>query len=84
MTNWKREARYLVEEKGQKVLELVYATDPRMRVDTMCRHVEILRRMLEQHGGGLVGISTESFEESDYRRLVEAGLSLVGALAGDV
>ena len=70
-----KEARYLVEEKGQKVLELVYATDPRMRVDTMCRHVEILRRMLEQHGGGLVGISTESFEESDYRRLVEAGLS---------
>ncbi len=69
-----KEARYLVEEKGQKVLELVYATDPRMRVDTMCRHVEILRRILEQHGGGLVGISTESFEESDYRRLVEAGL----------
>jgi 2-iminoacetate synthase len=68
------EARYLIEEKGQKVLELVYATDPRMRVDTMCRHVEMLRRMLEQHGGGLVGISTEAFEEKDYRRLVEAGL----------
>ncbi|MFZ3263265.1 MAG: radical SAM protein [Terriglobales bacterium] len=69
-----KEARYLVEEKGQKVLELVYATDPRMRVDAMCRHVEILRRVLEQHGGGLVGISTESFAESDYRRLVGAGL----------
>src|ERR1035438_8982703 len=68
------EARYLIEEKGQKVLELVYASDPKMRVDTMCRHVEILHRLLAQHGGGLVGISAESFEEKDYRRLVEAGL----------
>lgn len=69
-----REARYLVEEKGLKVLELVYAADPRMRVDTMCRHVEMLRRVLDQHDGGLVGISAEAFEENDYRRLVSAGL----------
>ena len=69
-----QEAIYLVEQKGQKVLELVYASDPRMRVDSMCRHVELLRLVLERHGGGLVGISAESLEESDYRRLVEAGL----------
>lgn len=68
------EARYLIEAKGERVLELVYATDPRMRVDTMCRHVERLRNLLESHGGGLVGISAESFEESDYRSLVDAGL----------
>ncbi len=69
-----REATYLVEEKGLRVLELVYSTDPRMRVDTMCRHVELLRRILERHGGGLVGISAEALEESEYRRLVNAGL----------
>ncbi len=68
------EARYLIEEKGLKVLELVYATDPKMRIDAMCRHIELLRRLLEQHGGGIVGISAEPFEESDYRRLVNAGL----------
>jgi 2-iminoacetate synthase len=68
------EARYLIEEKGLKVLELVYATDPKVRIDAMCRHVELLRRLLEQHGGGIVGISAEPFEEPDYRRLVNAGL----------
>ncbi len=69
-----KEARYLIEEKGQMVLELVYASDPGVRVDAMCRHVEMLRRLLEQHGGGLVGISSEAFEEKDYRQLVDAGL----------
>ena len=68
------EALYLIEQKGLRVLELVYSTDPRMRVDAMCRHVELLRRRLDEHGGGLVGISAEAFEESDYQRLVDAGL----------
>ena len=69
-----KEAVYLVQEKGLRVLELVYSTDPRIRVDAMCRHVEVVRRVLERHGGGLVGISAEAFDESDYRRLVNAGL----------
>jgi len=69
-----QEALYLIGQKGLRVLELVYATDPRMRVDTLCRHVELLRRLLENHGGGLVGISAEAFDEADYRRLVDAGL----------
>lgn len=70
----KQEALYLIEQKGLRVLELVYSTDPRMRIDTMCRHVELLCRVLENRGGGLVGISSEAFEENDYRRLVNAGL----------
>lgn len=69
-----REALYLIEQKGLRVLDLVYAADPRMRVDAMCRHVELVRRLLHQHGGGLVGMSAEALEESDYRRLVDAGL----------
>jgi 2-iminoacetate synthase len=68
------EATYLVEEKGLRVLELVYSADPQMRVDTMCRHVELLRRVLAPHGGGLVGLSAEALEESEYRRLINAGL----------
>jgi 2-iminoacetate synthase len=71
-----QEARYLVEQKGLRVLELVYATDPRMWVDAMCRHVELLRRLLDSRGGGLVAISAEALEESEYRRLVGAGLSI--------
>lgn len=69
-----KEALYLIKEKGQRVLELVYSTDPQMRVDAMCRHVELVRRLLGNHGGGLVGISAEALDESEYRRLVNAGL----------
>jgi len=71
-----QEALYLVEQKGLRTLELVYATDPRMRVDAMCRHVALLRRLLDSRGGGLVGISAEALDESEYRRLVGAGLSI--------
>ena len=71
-----KEALYLIEEKGLRTLELVYATDPRMRVDSMCRHVEQLRTLLERRGGGLVGISAEALDESEYRRLVDGGLCL--------
>ena len=62
--------------KGHRGLELVYASDPLMRVDAMCRHVELLRRVLDRRGGGLVAISAESLEEKEYRRLVNAGLSI--------
>lgn len=70
-----QEVEYLVKQKGLHVLELVYASDPMMRVDTMCRHVELLKKLLDQHGGGIVGINAEALEEKEYRRLVGAGLS---------
>ena len=69
-----QEALYVIEKKGLRVLELVYSTDPQMRVDAICRHIELLRRLLDNHGGGLVGISAEALEENDYRRLLDAGL----------
>ena len=71
-----QEATFLIEQKGFRTLELVYAADPKVRADVMCRHVELLRRVLESHGGGLVAISAEALEEDEYRRLVSAGLSL--------
>ena len=46
-----QEALYLIAEKGLRVLDLVYSADARMRVDAMCRHVELLRRVLDRHGG---------------------------------
>ena len=69
------EALFLIREKGQRVLELVYSSDPQMRVDTMCRHVELLRGLLDAYGGGIVGLSAEALEEGEYQQLVNAGLS---------
>lgn len=69
-----REAKFLVEQKGFRVIELVYATDPRVRVDAMCRHVELVKELLEKNGGGMVGLNAESFEEADYRRFAAAGV----------
>lgn len=71
------EARYLVEEKGLRALELVYSTDPLNRADAICRHVGVLRSLLEKHGGGLVALNAESFEEDEYRRMRDAGLDCV-------
>jgi len=69
-----KEASFLVEEKGLRVLELVYSADPHMHVDSICRHIEVLQRVLAKHGGGYVGLSAEALDEAEYRRLVDAGL----------
>lgn len=70
-----REAAFVVEQFGLRALELVYASDPGVTTDAMCRHVEVVSEVLERHGGGIVGLNAESLEESDYRRLVDAGVS---------
>jgi 2-iminoacetate synthase len=70
-----QEVNFLIEQKGYRTLELVYASDPLMRADAICRHVELTQRLLDQHGGGIVGLSAESLDESEYRSLVGAGLN---------
>jgi 2-iminoacetate synthase len=70
-----REATFLIEEKGFRALELVYASDPLMQPDTIARHIALLRKLLDDRGGGIVGLSCESFEERDYRMFVDAGLA---------
>jgi 2-iminoacetate synthase len=70
-----REAIYLIEEKGFRTLELVYASDPLMQPDTIARHIELLQKLLDERGGGIVGLSCESFEERDYKSFVDAGLA---------
>lgn len=72
-----KETDFLIKVKGLRTIELVYATDPLVRVDSMCRHVELVKNMLDQYGGGIVGINAEALDESEYRSLVDAGLTFV-------
>jgi 2-iminoacetate synthase len=70
-----REVRHLIAEKGMRTIELVYASDPRMRPDAICRHIEMVKRLVDRSGGGIVGLSAEAFDVADYRRMVDAGLT---------
>lgn len=72
-----REVAYLASEKDLRVMELVYATDPRKRVDQMCRDVERTLSVLGRYGGGTVGINAEALDEHEYRQLKNAGLNFV-------
>lgn len=71
----KREALFLIEEKGFRTLELVYASDSQMTADVIARHVEMVQGLLEQHGGGIVGLSCEALDEDEYKRIADAGLA---------
>jgi len=71
------EVQYLIEKKGLRVIELVYATDPLVRVDRMCKDVERVQRLLAKSGGGAVGINAEALDVDEYRRLKDAGLDFI-------
>jgi 2-iminoacetate synthase len=60
--------------KGYRVLELVYATDPRVTLDDVVRHVTIAKEVLAECGGGNVGINARPYRTSEYARLAEAGI----------
>jgi 2-iminoacetate synthase len=70
-----REVRFLVEDRGLRAVELVYASDPLVTVDDICRHVEITARVMARAGHVNVGLSAEPASVQDYRRLRDAGLS---------
>jgi 2-iminoacetate synthase len=71
----RQEAVFLIEQKGLRSIELVYASDPQMTADRIAAHVEFIRDLLERHGGGIVGLSCEAMDEREYRLLAAAGLS---------
>lgn len=71
------EVSFLVQQKGLRAIELVYATDPLLRVDQICKHIEITKEYLTKNGGGCVGINAEAFDESDYRRFLDCGIDFV-------
>lgn len=70
-----REVRFLAEERGLRAVELVYASDPRITVDDICRHVELTARILSRFGRPVVGLSAEPVSAEEYRRLRNAGLA---------
>lgn len=71
----RREALYLIEEKGFRTIELVYASDPLMKAEVIARHIALVREVLEKHGGGIVGLSCEALDEAEYKLLANVGLS---------
>lgn len=70
-----QEVRFLVEERGLRAVELVYASDPQITADDICRHVELTARILARHGRPVVGLSAEPASVDEYRRLRDAGLT---------
>ncbi len=71
----RKEAAFLIQQKGFRAIELVYASDPQMTADKIACHIAFVRELLERHGGGIVGLSCEAMDEREYRLLVGAGLS---------
>lgn len=69
-----KEVDFLIHKKGYRAIELVYSTDLLFRVDSICKHIELLRASLEKAGGGVVGLSAEPFTENEYRLLKSAGV----------
>jgi len=70
-----QEVRFLAEERGLRAVELVYASDPQITADDICRHVELTARILARHGRAVVGLSAEPCSADEYRRLRDAGLT---------
>ena len=70
------EVKYLVSEKGLRVVELVYATDPNVRIDSIIRHVRLVKDIVNGNHG-LVGINAEPFDTDEYVKLKEGGLDFV-------
>lgn len=69
------EAEFLV-NKGLRVIELVYATDPFITVDDICEHIQTTRATLS-HVNGIIGLNARSYTIEDYRKLKESGLDFV-------
>ena len=68
-----QEVQFLL-QRGIRTIELVYATDPFVRVDRIAQDIELTKRLVNAAGGGLVGINAEPFDTEEYRTLVAAGL----------
>lgn len=70
------ELKYLIFDKGFRVIELVYANDPKI-VPYIPEHIELAHSILNKTGGGMVGINAGSFSTKEYRILKESGLDFV-------
>ena len=68
------EVRFLA-DKGLRIIELVYATDPLITADKVASHIKIAHEILLDFGGGVVGINARPYSVKDYSKLKESGLN---------
>jgi 2-iminoacetate synthase len=73
----REEVEFLVNRHGLRVVELVYASDPKVGIDAVAEHIRIAADVLEKAGGGIVGINAASFTVDEYRRLKGVGLDFI-------
>jgi len=64
-------------KKGMRVIELVYATDPFIKVNDVSDHIKITHNILSNFGGGVVGMNARPYSVEDYIKLKESGLDFV-------
>lgn len=73
----KREVKFLA-EKGFRVIELVYASDPLISSDDIIRHIKITKEVLfKKWGKGTVGINSKPYSTQEYSELKKEGLDFV-------
>lgn len=68
------EVDFLVNRHGLRVVELVYSSDPLCDVAAIAEHIRVTADILQEAGGGIVGVNAAPFTADEYRELKEAGL----------
>jgi len=71
-----KELKYLIVNKGFRVVELVYGSDPKI-ISHIPKHIKLAHSILNETGGGMVGINAQPFSTEEYRILKESGLDFV-------
>ena len=71
------EVDFLVNRHGLHVIELVYSSDPHVGVADVAQHIRITADVLDQAGGGIVGINGAPFAKEEYEQLIDAGLNFI-------
>lgn len=77
MPELSREIEYLLNAKNNTI-ELVYATDPKIDVNVVLKHVDLLRSMLIKYNCEInIGINSKPWNEKEYNLLRDAGLNYI-------
>jgi len=65
---------HFLASQGLRVIELVYATDPNFKLSHIIHHIKLTHRVLDEYGGGVVGINSRPYSTQEYEKLKSAGL----------
>jgi 2-iminoacetate synthase len=71
-----KEIEYLA-NKGIRVIELVFASDPAITASEVSKYIRIAKNTLSKYDGGEVGINARPYSEEEYGRFKESGLTFV-------